>query len=51
MRASLAVARREHNALSLPVRVNWPDKPVYFVLGNPAAFQALKPPAMERTFL
>jgi hypothetical protein len=33
----------------------WPltlaDKPSYFVLGNPAAFQALKPPAMERTFL
>ncbi len=22
-----------------------------FIVGNPAAFQALKPPAMERTFL
>src|SRR5438105_11422884 len=45
-RASLATARREHNALSLAVRVSWPDKPIYFVPGNPAAFQALKPPAM-----
>jgi hypothetical protein len=23
----------------------------YFAVGNPMAFQALKPPAMERTFL
>jgi hypothetical protein len=51
MRASLAVAPREYNALSLPIRVSWPDKPIYFVLGNPVAFQALKPPAIERTFL
>ena len=27
------------------------DKPDYFVTGKRAAFQALKPPAMERTFL
>ena len=29
-------------------KVSWST---HFVTGNPAAFQALKPPAMERTFL
>src|SRR5437016_848345 len=30
----------------------WPENPKgYFVVGSPTAFQALKPPAMLRTFL
>ena len=33
------------------IRVRWLTDDRYFIVGNPAAFQALKPPAMERTFL
>src|SRR6266496_5606303 len=54
-RDSLAVARREHNAVGQSERRTkgaWHKRHYnYFVVGNPAAFQALKPPAIERTFL
>jgi hypothetical protein len=33
------------------IRVRWLTDDRYFIVGNPMAFQALKPPAMERTFL
>ena len=47
MRASLTVARRKHNAATFrPTLLTSPDKSSYFVVGNPVAFQALKPPAM-----
>src|SRR6266851_2070977 len=32
-------------------KIRWAFDCVYFVIGNPAAFQALKPPAIERMFL
>ena len=38
MRASLAVARREHNVLSLPIRVSWPNKTNLFCARQSGAF-------------
>lgn len=46
------VAQRKHNVAALwSMQLRSVDVPSYFVDGSPAAFQALKPPAMERTFL
>jgi hypothetical protein len=60
MRASLAGALREHNAARRSCPPQRSETAVrrlnrrllkrlynYFVVGNPIAFQALKPPAME----
>ena len=43
---------QKKHSLSIGTKRNWKlPRVCHFVVGNPAAFQALKPPAMERTFL
>src|SRR6185437_6501941 len=55
MRDSLAGPQRENNAAGQSIcrtKGAWHKRLYnYFAVDKPAAFQALKPPAMERTFL